>query len=202
MNVVLILMGLLITLAVVALLIAFYLIGLYNNLVTLKNRFQNAYSQIDVQLKRRYDLIPNLVETAKGFMKHERETLEAVIKARNTAMAAGQKAAANPGDPSAIQNLSTAEVALAGSLNRFIGLAEAYPELKANQNMLALQEELTSTENKISFARQGFNDAVTTYNTATETFPGNLVAGFGNFQKASLWELSEPEQREPVKVSF
>ncbi|MCE2797974.1 MAG: LemA family protein [Planctomycetaceae bacterium] len=202
MNVVLILMGLLITLAVVALLFAFYLIGLYNNLVTLKNRFQNAYSQIDVQLKRRYDLIPNLVETAKGFMKHERETLEAVIKARNTAMAAGQKAAANPGDPSAIQNLSTAEVALAGSLNRFIGLAEAYPELKANQNMLALQEELTSTENKISFARQGFNDAVTTYNTATETFPGNLVAGFGNFQKASLWELSEPEQREPVKVSF
>ena len=202
MNVVLILMGLLITLAVVALLFAFYLIGLYNNLVTLKNRFQNAYSQIDVQLKRRYDLIPNLVETAKGFMKHERETLEAVIKARNTAMAAGQKAAANPGDPSAIQNLSTAEVALAGSLNRFIGLAEAYPELKANQNMLALQEELTSTENKISFARQGFNDAVTTYNTATETFPGNLVDGFGNFQKASLWELSEPEQREPVKVSF
>ena len=202
MNVVLILMGLLITLAVVALLFAFYLIGLYNNLVTLKNRFQNAYSQIDVQLKRRYDLIPNLVETAKGYMKHERETLEAVIKARNTAMAAGQKAAANPGDPSAIQNLSTAEVALAGSLNRFIGLAEAYPELKANQNMLALQEELTSTENKISFARQGFNDAVTTYNTATETFPGNLVAGFGNFQKASLWELSEPEQREPVKVSF
>jgi LemA protein len=202
MNVVLILMGLLITLAVVALLFAFYLIGLYNNLVTLKNRFQNAYSQIDVQLKRRYDLIPNLVETAKGYMKHERETLEAVIKARNTAMAAGQKAAANPGDPSAIQNLSTAEVALAGSLNRFIGLAEAYPDLKANQNMLALQEELTSTENKISFARQGFNDAVTTYNTATETFPGNLVAGFGNFQKASLWELSEPEQREPVKVSF
>jgi LemA protein len=195
-------MGLLITLAVVALLFAFYLIGLYNNLVTLKNRFQNAYSQIDVQLKRRYDLIPNLVETAKGYMKHERETLEAVIKARNTAMAAGQKAAANPGDPSAIQNLSTAEVALAGSLNRFIGLAEAYPDLKANQNMLALQEELTSTENKISFARQGFNDAVTTYNTATETFPGNLVAGFGNFQKASLWELSEPEQREPVKVSF
>jgi LemA protein len=193
---------LLITLAVVALLFAFYLIGLYNNLVTLKNRFQNAYSQIDVQLKRRYDLIPNLVETAKGYMKHERETLEAVIKARNTAMAAGQKAAANPGDPSAIQNLSTAEVALAGSLNRFIGLAEAYPDLKANQNMLALQEELTSTENKISFARQGFNDAVTTYNTATETFPGNLVAGFGNFQKASLWELSEPEQREPVKVSF
>lgn len=181
---------------------ATYVVGLFNGLVTLKNRFQNAFAQIDVQLKRRYDLIPNLVETAKGYMKHEAGTLEAVIKARNTAMAAGQKAAANPGDPSAIQNLSTAEVALAGSLNRFIGLAEAYPDLKANQNMLSLQEELTSTENKISFARQAFNDAVTAYNTATETFPGNLVAGFGNFQRASLWELSEPEQREPVKVSF
>jgi len=181
---------------------AAYVIGLFNGLVTHRNRFQNAFAQIDVQLKRRYDLIPNLVETAKGYMKHEAGTLEAVIKARNTAMAAGQKAAANPGDPSAIQNLSTAEVALAGSLNRFIGLAEAYPDLKANQNMLSLQEELTSTENKISFARQAFNDAVTIYNTATETFPGNLVAGFGNFQRASLWELSDPEQREPVKVSF
>jgi LemA protein len=135
-------------------------------------------------------------------MKHERETLEAVIKARNTAMAAGQKAAANPGDPAAIKDLSTAEVALAGSLNRFIGLAEAYPDLKANQNMLALQEELTSTENKISFARQAFNDAVTTYNTATETIPSNFVASFGNFQRAALWELSEPQEREPVKVSF
>jgi LemA protein len=179
-----------------------YVVGLYNGLVGYRNRFQNAYAQIDVQLKRRYDLIPNLVETAKGYMKHEKETLEAVIHARNTAMAAGQKAAANPGDPNAIQNLSTAEVALAGSLNRFIGLAEAYPDLKANQNMLALQEELTSTENKISFARQAFNDAVTYYNTAVESFPGNLVAGFGNFQRAALWELAEPEQKEPVKVSF
>jgi LemA protein len=179
-----------------------YVVGLYNGLVGYRNRFQNAYAQIDVQLKRRYDLIPNLVETAKGYMKHEKETLEAVINARNSAMAAGQKAAANPGDPNAIQNLSTAEVALAGSLNRFIGLAEAYPDLKANQNMLALQEELTSTENKISFARQAFNDAVTYYNTAVESFPGNLVAGFGNFQRAALWELAEPEQKEPVKVSF
>jgi len=179
-----------------------FVVGLYNNLVTLRNRFQNAFAQIDVQLKRRYDLIPNLVETAKGYMKHESGTLEAVIRARNTAMAAGQKAAANPGDPSAIQNLSTAEVALTGSLNRFIGLAEAYPDLKANQNMLSLQEELTSTENKISFARQAFNDAVTTYNTAIETIPSNFVAGFGNFQRASLWELTDPEQREPVKVSF
>lgn len=179
-----------------------YVIGLYNNLVALRNRFQNAFAQIDVQLKRRYDLIPNLVETAKGYMKHEKETLDAVIRARNSAMAAGQQAAANPGDPNAINNLSTAEVALAGSLNRFIGLAEAYPDLKANQNMLALQEELTSTENKISFARQAFNDAVTQYNTSVESFPSNLVAGFGNFQRAALWELSEPEQREPVKVSF
>jgi LemA protein len=196
-----VMMGLLIA-GGLAILFLFYLLSLYNNLVTLRNRFQNAYSQIDVQLKRRYDLIPNLVETAKGYMKHERETLEAVIKARNTAMAAGQKAAANPGDPAAIKDLSTAEVALAGSLNRFIGLAEAYPDLKANQNMLALQEELTSTENKISFARQAFNDAVTTYNTATETIPSNFVASFGNFQRAALWELSEPQEREPVKVSF
>jgi len=196
-----IVIGLLIA-AVLAVLFLFYLVSLYNGLVTLKNRFQNAFAQIDVQLKRRYDLIPNLVETAKGYMKHERETLDAVIKARNTAMSAGQKAAANPGDPSAMQALSTAEVALAGSLNRFIGLAEAYPDLKANQNMLALQEELTSTENKISFARQAFNDAVTSYNIATESFPSNLIAGFGNFQRASLWELAEPEQREPVKVSF
>lgn len=179
-----------------------YVIGLYNNLVALKNRFQNAFAQIDVQLKRRYDLIPNLVETAKGYMGHEKETLEAVIKARNSAAAAGQQAAANPGDPKAIQNLSTAEVALAGSLNRFIGLAEAYPDLKANQNMLALQEELTSTENKISYARQAFNDAVMHYNTACESFPGNLVAGFGNFQRASLWELTATEEREPVKVKF
>lgn len=179
-----------------------YLVGLYNNLVELKNRFQNAFSQIDVQLKRRYDLIPNLVETAKGYMSHEKETLEAVIQARNVAMAAGQRAASNPGDPSAISNLSTAEVALAGSLNRFIGLAEAYPDLKANQNMLALQEELTSTENKVSFARQAFNDAVMHYNTACETFPGNLVAGLGNFQKAALWELTDTAQREPVQVKF
>jgi LemA protein len=179
-----------------------YVISLFNGLVTYRNRFQNAYAQIDVQLKRRYDLIPNLVETAKGYMKHERETLEAVIRARNTAMAAGKQAAENPGDPKAIQNLSVAETALAGSLNRFIGLSEAYPDLKANQNMLALQEELTSTENKISFARQAFNDAVTAYNTAIEVFPGLLVAGFGNFQRAALWELSDPEQKEPVKVSF
>lgn len=192
----------LLAVGVVVVLFLMYLVGLYNNLVALKNRFQNAFAQIDVQLKRRYDLIPNLVETAKGYMSHEKETLEAVIKARNAAMAAEKQASANPGDANAISNLSTAEVALAGSLNRFIGLAEAYPDLKANQNMLALQEELTSTENKISFARQAFNDSVMNYNTACETFPGNLVAGFGNFQKATLWELSEPAQREPVQVKF
>jgi LemA protein len=186
----------------VAVLFLLYLISLYNSLVALKNRFQNAFAQIDVQLKRRYDLIPNLVETAKGYMIHERETLEAVIRARNTAASAGAAAAANPGDPNAISNLSTAEVALAGSLNRFIGLAEAYPDLKANQNMLSLQEELSSTENKVAFARQAFNDAVMTYNTACESFPSNIVAGFGNFQKASLFELKAPEEREPVKVQF
>jgi len=187
---------------VVFILFLMYVVGLYNNLIALRNRFQNAFAQIDVQLKRRYDLIPNLVETAKGYMAHEKETLDAVIRARNTAMAAGQQAAANPADPKAMQNLSTAEVALSGSLNRFIGLAEAYPDLKANQNMLALQEELTSTENKISFARQSFNDAVMHFNTAIETFPGNLVAGFGNFVKASLLEITEPSEREPVKVQF
>jgi LemA protein len=186
----------------IVLLFFFYLVSLYNNLVALRNRFKNAFAQIDVQLKRRYDLIPNIVETAKGFMTHERETLEAVINARNTAMSAGQKAAANPGDPSAMQNLSTAEVALAGSMTKFLGLAEAYPDLKSNQNMLAVQEELTSTENKVSFARQAFNDAVATYNTACESFPGNVVAGFGRFERASFFEITAQQEREAVKVQF
>jgi LemA protein len=186
----------------IVLLFFFYLVSLYNNLVALRNRFKNAFAQIDVQLKRRYDLIPNIVETAKGFMTHERETLEAVINARNTAMSAGQKAAANPGDPNAMQNLSTAEVALAGSMTKFLGLAEAYPDLKSNQNMLAVQEELTSTENKVSFARQAFNDAVATYNTACESFPGNVVAGFGRFERASFFEITAQQEREAVKVQF
>lgn len=186
----------------VVVLFLMYAIGVYNNLVTLRNRYRNAFAQIDVQLKRRYDLIPNLVETAKGYMKHERETLEAVIKARNSAMSAGQQAAANPGDPRSMQGLATAETALAGTMNRFFGLMESYPDLKANQNMLALQEELTSTENKISFARQAYNDAVTTYNTARELFPANLVAGIGGFGPAELFEVSTPEQRETVKVQF
>jgi len=192
----------LIVVGTIVLLFCFYLVSLYNNLVTLKNRFENAFAQIDVQLKRRYELIPNLVETAKGYMKHETETLEAVIRARNTAFAAGQQAASNPSDPNAIQNLSTAEVALAGTLNKFIGLAEAYPDLKANQNMLALQEELTSTENKVSYARQAFNDSVASYNIACETFPGNLVAGFGRMMPAKMFEITAPAEREAVKVQF
>ena len=192
----------LVVMGTIVLLFLFYLVSLYNNLVSLKNRFKNAFAQIDVQLKRRYELIPNLVETAKGYMKHEKETLDAVIRARNTAFSAGQQAAANPGDPNAIQNLSTAEVALAGSLNKFIGLAEAYPDLKANQNMLALQEELTSTENKVSFARQAFNDAVASYNIACESFPSNLVAGFGRFVPAQMFEITAPAEREAVKVQF
>ncbi|MEQ1826647.1 MAG: LemA family protein [Pirellula sp.] len=196
-----ILIGLLIA-GAVTVMFFLYLVSLYNGLVSYRNRYENAFSQIDVQLKRRYDLIPNLVETAKGYMKHEKETLEAVIQARNAAMSAGQQAAAHPGNATAMQNLSTAETALAGTLTKFIGLAEAYPDLKANQNMLALQEELTSTENKVSYARQAFNDAVTAYNTACETFPGFLVAGFGRFSRASLLEQATAEERGPVKVQF
>ena len=192
----------LIVVGVLAVLFLMYAVGVYNKLVALRNRYKNGFAQIDVQLKRRYDLIPNLVETAKGYMKHERETLEAVIQARNAAFSAGQQAAANPGDPRAMQGLSMAETALTGTMTKFLGLMESYPDLKANTNMLALQEELTSTENKISFARQAYNDAVTTYNTAREVFPANLVAGFGNFGPAELFEVSAPEQREAVKVQF
>jgi LemA protein len=182
--------------------VVLYVISLYNSLVVHRNRYKNAFSQIDVQLKRRYDLIPNLVETAKGYMKHERETLEAVIAARNAALTAGQQAAANPGNPQAMQNLSAAETALAGCMTKFLGLAEAYPDLKANQNMLALQEELTSTENKVAFTRQAYNDTVTTYNNSIEMFPGSLVAGWGRFEPASLLEMDEPAARGPVKVQF
>ncbi len=182
--------------------ILMWAIGSYNGLVALRNRFKNAFAQIDVQLKRRYDLIPNLVETAKGYMQHERQTLEAVIQARNQAVTAGQKAAANPGDPTAMQQLSGAEGALTGALGRLFAVAEAYPDLKANQNMLALQEELTSTENKIAFARQAFNDAVMAYNTKRESFPDMLVANFGGFQPAQLFEIEAPGQREAPKVSF
>jgi len=183
-------------------LVVMYGVGIYNNLITLKNRFQNAFAQIDVQLKRRYDLIPNLVETAKAYLKHERQTLEAVIQARNQAQSAVAKAAADPGDAGAIQGLMGAEAALSGSLGRFFALAEAYPDLKANQNMMQLTEELTSTENKVAFARQAFNDAVMSYNTSREIFPNSIIANSFHFAAAQLFEIQEEAQREAPKVSF
>jgi LemA protein len=195
----LIVLGILVLLVLVA---AFWAIGVYNGLVTLRNRFKNAFAQIDVQLKRRYDLIPNLVETAKGYLKHERETLEAVIKARNIALAASQAAAANPADASAMRNLGAAEGGLAGALSRLMVVSEQYPDLKANQNMMQLTEELTSTENKVSFARQSYNDSVMTYNTARETFPAVLLAGTLGFHPAELFKIEDPTERNAPKVSF
>ncbi|MEI6337672.1 MAG: LemA family protein [Verrucomicrobiota bacterium] len=183
-------------------LLALFAIGEYNGLVTLRNRYKNAFSQIDVQLKRRYDLIPNLVETAKGYIKHERETLEAVITARNSAYSAGTQAAANPGDPQAMKNLSGAESGLSGALGRLFAVAEAYPDLKANQNMMQLSEELTSTENKISFARQAYNDSVMAYNTRREVFPSSIIAGIFNFTAAELFQIENPGEKETPKVSF
>ena len=180
----------------------FAVVGIYNALVTLRNRFKNAFAQIDVQLKRRYDLIPNLVETAKGYMSHERETLEAVIQARNQAAAAGKAAAQNPADGQAMAGLVGAEGALTGALGRLFALSEAYPDLKANQNMMQLTEELTSTENKISFARQAYNDAVTVYNTGREVFPKNIIANLFNFMAATLFEVEDAAQKEAPKVSF
>jgi LemA protein len=185
----------------IALLLALWLMGIYNGLVVAGNRFRNAFAQIDVQLKRRYDLIPNLVEAVKGYMAHERETLDAVIKARNSAMAAEQKVAANPGNPEAVREHNQAEAQLGGFLGRLFALSEAYPDLKASQNMLALQEELASTENKIAFARQAFNDAVASYNIRREVFPANTVAGMFGFKEAALLETAETE-RTPTKVSF
>ena len=173
-----------------------YGIATFNTLVALRNRYKNAFSQIDVQLKRRYDLIPNLVEVAKGYMSHERETLEAVIHARNQAVTAQQKAAASPGDPAAMTSLGAAEGQVAGRLGRLFALAENYPDLKANQTMLSLQEQLASTENKVAFARQAFNDAVMTYNTQVERFPASLIAGIGGFAPAKLFELETPKERE------
>jgi LemA protein len=177
--------------------------AIYNSLVTLRNRYKNSFSQIDVQLKRRYDLIPNLVETAKGYMKYERETLEAVINARNSALSASQKASGNPGDPAAMKDLASAETLLTGTLGRLFALAENYPDLKANENMLQLQEELTSTENRVAFARQAFNDAVTAYNIGCEKFPHTIIAGMFNFSPAQLLESTEtPEERKAPRVSF
>jgi LemA protein len=182
--------------------VALFVIGVYNRLVALRNRFKNAFSQIDVQLKRRYDLIPNLVETVKGYMKHESETLEAVIQARNLAVGAVKTAAASPGDPKAMQSLAGAEGQLNGALGRLFAVAEAYPDLKANQNMMSLQEELSSTENKVAFARQAYNDAVMRYNTQRETFPDVVVANFLNFTEARLFEIDSEKEREAPRVSF
>jgi LemA protein len=179
-----------------------FVVGMYNRLVSLRNRFKNAFSQIDVQLKRRYDLIPNLVETAKGYLQHERNTLEAVIAARNAASAASTRAAQSPGEPNAMKQLAGAEAALTGTLGRFFALAEAYPDLKANQTMSRLMEELTSTENKVAFARQSYNDSVMAYNTARESFPTNFIAGPFNFGPAQLFEIEKPEEKEAPKVSF
>ena len=189
-------------LLVLVILVAFWGMGIYNRLVTLRNRFKNAFAQIDVQLKRRYDLIPNLVETAKGYLKHERETLEAVIQARNQAAQAASTAASDPGNPGAVQALAGAETALTGTLGRFFALSEAYPDLKANSNMMQLNEELTSTENKVSFARQAFNDAVTTFNTQREVFPNNIFAGMFGFKEADLFEVMDEAVKEAPKVSF
>ncbi len=180
-----------------------WFVGVYNGLVTLRNRFKNAFAQIDVQLKRRYDLIPNLVETTKAYLGHERQTLEAVIQARGRAVSAEQRAAANPADANALRGLAEAESGLTQALGRLMVLIEAYPDLKANETIATLMEELTSTENRIAFARQGFNDAVMSYNTEREQFPGALIAGPMGFRPAELLEsTTAPEQREAPKVSF
>jgi len=197
--------GLFILLIIVVVLVFFVLmwvVGAYNRLVALRNRFKNAYAQIDVQLKRRYDLIPNLVETAKGYIKHERGTLEAVIAARNAASAASVVAAQNPGDSAAMKGLSGAETALTSTLGRLFAVAEAYPDLKANTTMMSLMEELTSTENKVAFARQAYNDSVMGYNTQREMFPTNMIAGTFNFGTAELFVIEKPEEKEAPRVTF
>ncbi len=188
-------------LAVVVLLILF-IIGIYNRLVTSRNGYKNAFAQIDVQLTRRHDLIPNLIETVKGYLAHERNTLEAVISARNAAVSGLKAAAANPGDPAAVQGLAAAENQLTGALGRLFALAEAYPDLKANQNMMQLSEELTSTENKVAFARQAYNDSVLSYNNTREVFPNSVVAGSFGFMPAQMLEIESPQKREVPKVSF
>ena len=197
-------LGLVILLVIVGV-VAFWAMGIYNGLVTARNAFKNAFAQIDVQLQRRFDLIPNLVETAKGYIKHERETLEAVIAARGAAMAGLSAAKASPGDPSAMAELAASQGALNGALGRLMAVAEAYPDLKANQNMMQLSEELTSTENKVAFARQAFNDAVMGYNNRREVFPNSLLAGMFNFAPAALLEIPAEQQaavRAAHKVQF
>ncbi len=193
--------GMIVLLVIVVVIVA-VIIGIYNKLVALRNRFKNAFAQIDVQLKRRYDLIPNLVETAKGYMKHESETLEAVIAARNQASAASSTVAADPGNATAMQGLLGAESALTGAMGKMMLTVERYPDLKANQTMSQLMEELTSTENKISFARQAYNDSVMMYNTTRETFPNVMFAGAMGFMAATLFEITEAVEREAVKVAF
>jgi LemA protein len=193
-------MGWIVLLVIVGVVLVF--ISTYNRLVTARNAFKNAFTQIDVQLTRRYDLIPNLVETAKGYIKHERETLEAVIKARNAAYAGLKTAASDPGNAVAVQQLSGADQQLGGALGRLMAVAESYPDLKANQTMMQLSEELTSTENKVAFARQAYNDSVMSYNNAREVFPSSILAGMFNFQPAQPLDIAKPEAREAPKVSF
>lgn len=195
-------MGWVIGLLVLAIVAVAWFVGMYNGLVGLRNRFKNAFAQIDVQLKRRHDLIPNLVETAKGYLSHERETLEAVIAARNSAEGARTRAAADPGNAEAMQGLSKAEAGLTGILGRLFALAEAYPDLKANQNMMQLSEELSTTENKIAFARQAYNDAVMRYNNKCEMVPSNIVANMFGFQRAEFFEIEVEGEREPIEVQF
>ena len=192
------------TLVILAIIVALaiWAIGIYNGLVVSRNGYKNAFAQIDVQLTRRHDLIPNLVETAKGYMKHERDTLEAVIAARNAAVTAQKAAAGNPGDPAAMGQLSGAENMLTQTMGRLFALAEAYPDLKANQNMMQLSEELTSTENKVAFARQAYNDAVMAYNNKREVFPSSIVANMFNFVAAALLEIDNPAKREAPQVKF
>jgi LemA protein len=189
-------------LLVLIVVVGFWAVGLYNGLVGSRNGYRNAFAQIDVQLTRRHDLIPNLVETAKGYMKHERETLEAVIAARNSAVSGLAAAKTNPGDPAAMQQLGSSETILTQTLGRLFALSESYPDLKANQNMMQLSEELSSTENKVAFARQAYNDAVMSYNNKREMFPGSVVANMFQFQPAELLKIESEEKREVPKVAF
>jgi LemA protein len=189
-------------LALLVIVLVVYGIVVFNGLVRARNAYRNAFAQIDVQLTRRHDLIPNLVEVAKGYMKHERETLEAVVNARNGAISAQAAASANPGDPAAMQNLASSENVLTQTLGRLFALAEAYPDLKANQNMMQLSEELTSTENRVAFARQAYNDSVMAYNNKREVFPASVIAGMGGFKPAALFETDDPGKREAPKVTF
>ena len=191
-----------IVIGVVVLLLIIWVIGMYNGLVSLRNRVKNAWAQIDVQLQRRYDLIPNLVETAKGYMKHEADTLEAVTQARNMAHSAAQAMGADPTNAANMKALAGAEAGLTGVLGKLMMVAEAYPDLKANQNMMQVQEELTTTENKVAFSRQAYNDSVMHFNNGREQFPSNIIAGMFNFQEAAMWEVESEAAKAAPKVDF